>query len=656
VVFEWRSWDHFEITDATVDITGSNVDYAHGNSIEADTDGNLIISSRHMDEVTKINRQTGEIIWRLGGKNNDFTFGNEADLFYHQHDARRLENGNLTLFDNGLPEVRPTSRAMEYALDEINMTATVVAEYKNTPETFSVAMGSAQRLENGNTLVGWGSGYPAMTEFRSDGTKAFELLLDGPLVSYRAFRLPWEGNPVERPFLISDYDDKTITLTYGWNGATNIEAYKVYGGSEPNPTTLLATQTRQGYETTTILSQTANLHYFRVMPVDKNGHDTEFSNEVVVGVYKNFLPALNKNNDITPAPPAQGKPFGYAWDGNNTQHILYRAEDNRVHELWNKPGAAWLHNAIGWRAVSPTMVGNPSSYVWESNNTQHIVYRDAVGDIHEFWYRVDLGWIHKNLSQEAGGIPAIDDPSGYVWEADGSQHVIYRGTDNKIHELWKTNAINWQHKNLSDETSAPLALGRPSGYVWAANASQHIVYLGEDYQIHELYFKRGVGWQYNDIGIEATATAAIGNPFGYVWVDDGSQHVVYRGVDGRIHELWSKGYGWTHKNISAGMNVTPAAGDPMGYAWNATGEQHIFYRGTDKQVHELRYTHDAGWQHHRIGMEANAPQVVSDVSAYVWLRDGSQHVVYMGENGRVHELWATVDNNWKHKEINTSGN
>ncbi|MCZ7670848.1 MAG: hypothetical protein M5U34_28700 [Chloroflexi bacterium] len=98
----------------------------------------------------------------------------------------------------------------------------------------------------------------------------------------------------------------------------------------------------------------------------------------------------------------------------------------------------------------------------------------------------------------------------------------------KIHELWKTNAINWQHKNLSDETSAPLALGRPSGYVWAANASQHIVYLGEDYQIHELYFKRGVGWQYNDIGIEATATAAIGNPFGYVWVDDGSQHVVYR--------------------------------------------------------------------------------------------------------------------------------
>ena len=65
VVFQWRSWDHFKITDATydIDLTDSVVDYVHGNAIEVDDDGNLLISSRHMDEVTKIDRQTGEIIW-----------------------------------------------------------------------------------------------------------------------------------------------------------------------------------------------------------------------------------------------------------------------------------------------------------------------------------------------------------------------------------------------------------------------------------------------------------------------------------------------------------------------------------------------------------------------------------------------------------------
>lgn len=651
VIFEWRSWDHFEITDATVDITGPNVDYSHGNSIEVDTDGHYIISSRHMDEVTKISRQTGEIIWRLGGKNNDFTFDSNDDKFYRQHDARRLANGNLLLFDNGQPGIRPVSRAVEYELDEINMTAAVVSEFRNSPDTFSVAMGSARRLENGNTIVGWGSGYPAITEFRADGTKAFELLLDAPLVSYRAFRLPWQGNPIERPFLVSDYDGETITLTYGWNGATDIASYKVYGGPEPNPTTLLTTETRQGYETSTVITNTENLHYFRIMPVDKDGHDTEYSNETVVGAYKNYLPLLSNENSSTPVPLAASKPFGYAWNGNDTQHVVYQAEDQRIHELWYKSGNNWTHNGVGWQTNAPRMVGNPSSYVRETQQTQHTVYRDDVGNIHELWYRADLGWSHNNLSQKVGGVPAADDPIGYVWEENGTQHVIYRGVDNQIHELWKSQTTDWTHKNLSVETAAPLVMGRPSAYVWAENDSQHIVYLGQDYQIHELYFIQGAGWQHNDIGTKTAATRAIGNPFGYVWHGDSTQHVIYRGMDGRIHELWSGGSGWTHKNVTVQMRVTPAAGDPVGYAWDETDGQHIFYRGTDGQVHELRYTHDSGWQYHAIGTAANAPQAASDVSAYVWHRDGSQHVVYADENGHVHELWAAADNNWTHKEI-----
>ena len=100
VVFQWRSWDHFEITDATynIDLTESIIDYVHGNAIEMNDDGILLISSRHMDEVTKIDRQTGDIIWRCGGEhceNNEFTFLNDAIGFSHQHDLRRLPNGNL---------------------------------------------------------------------------------------------------------------------------------------------------------------------------------------------------------------------------------------------------------------------------------------------------------------------------------------------------------------------------------------------------------------------------------------------------------------------------------------------------------------------------------------------------------------------------------
>ena len=116
VTFQWRSLDHMLITDAThEDLTADRIDYVHGNSIEVDSDGHIIISSRHLDEITKINTVTGAIIWRLGGKNNQFSFVNDTAKFSHQHSARILKNGNLFLFDNGVFHTPQYSRAVEYS-------------------------------------------------------------------------------------------------------------------------------------------------------------------------------------------------------------------------------------------------------------------------------------------------------------------------------------------------------------------------------------------------------------------------------------------------------------------------------------------------------------------------------------------------------------
>ena len=195
VVFQWRSWDHFQITDAThEDLLASSIDYVHGNALELDNDGNILLSCRHMDEVTKINRQTGEIMWRLGGKNNQFTFINDPIGFSHQHAIRRLPNGNVTLFDNGNFHTPEYSRALEYQLDEQNKTVTLVWQFRNTPDNYGYAMGNIQRLDSGNTLIGWGTSNPTVTEVRPDGPKAFELILPVRNYSYRAFRFPWKEN------------------------------------------------------------------------------------------------------------------------------------------------------------------------------------------------------------------------------------------------------------------------------------------------------------------------------------------------------------------------------------------------------------------------------------------------------------------------------
>lgn len=202
VVFQWRSLDHYKITDALgVDLTQPTIDYLHANAIDLDMDGNILLSARHLDEITKIDRTTGDIIWRWGGINNQFTFINDSLGFSYQHDIRVLPNGNMTLFDNGNLHDVQISRACEYTLDQAAMTATLVWQYANPLETFSISMGSVQRLNNGNTLIGWGSSSsPAVTEVTPDGVKAFEMSLPDNVINYRAYRsdLPTlvDGTPV----------------------------------------------------------------------------------------------------------------------------------------------------------------------------------------------------------------------------------------------------------------------------------------------------------------------------------------------------------------------------------------------------------------------------------------------------------------------------
>ncbi len=297
VVFQWRSWDHYQITDTDQDLTSATIDYVHGNAIEPDSDGNLLISARHMDEVTKIDRQTGAIIWRLGGKNNQFSFINDPTHFSQQHDIRRLSNGDITLFDNGVNRTPPYSRGVEYQLDEVNKTATQVWEYRDTPDIFGYAMGRTQRLPNGNSLIGWGSALAsAVTEILPDGTKAFELEFGAAQASYRAFRYPWQGQPTTPPALVLGDQVGTPALYYSWNGATDVASYQVYGGPTADPTTLIATPVKTGFENVTPLANIPDSDcYFRVVPINTQGQAMQPSSVVrrytpACGLYQVYLP------------------------------------------------------------------------------------------------------------------------------------------------------------------------------------------------------------------------------------------------------------------------------------------------------------------------------------------------------------------------------
>lgn len=239
MLFEWRSLDHIPVIEAPhATFTSSKIDYVHGNSIEEDVDGNIIISCRHLDQVNKIDVNTGEFIWRLGGVKNEFALVNDSIWFTYQHDARRLPNGNLTLFDNGNFHGSLCSYAREYHLDEVNKIATAVWTYKhpqvNGQNVYGSALGSVQRLSNGNTLINWGAilpdkEFPNLTEVTPDNEIVWEMRLKDTYndVIYRAHKYEW--NPCPRP-LSANMKTKEITSNSAilkWTAANGASEYKL---------------------------------------------------------------------------------------------------------------------------------------------------------------------------------------------------------------------------------------------------------------------------------------------------------------------------------------------------------------------------------------------------------------------------------------------
>jgi hypothetical protein len=159
LVFDWNAWNFYSVAD-WIEPTGVNPpnDFDHPNALDFDLDSNYIVSFRAMGAIDKIDRTTGAIDWQLGGRLNQFTIiGDPLGTFSGQHCVRVLPNGHLLMFDNGLGRAAFNSRAVEYAIDAQAKTATFVWQYLPQPSVYSAIVGSVERLNNGNTVVEFGT-------------------------------------------------------------------------------------------------------------------------------------------------------------------------------------------------------------------------------------------------------------------------------------------------------------------------------------------------------------------------------------------------------------------------------------------------------------------------------------------------------------------
>jgi len=262
VIFEWKSIDHVGLDETYVTPAEDHypgIDYFHINSIDVDHDDNLLISARETSTVYKIDRKTGEIIWRLGGKKSDFQM-EEGARFAYQHDARRLPDGNISIFDNGslvfengTPKAVEESRAIVLEVDEERMRAKLVGEYTHPDKQYADAAGNTQVLPNGNVFVGWGRAL-AISEFSNDGELLFDFRLSPENKSYRAFRFGWSGKPSDRPSAVAERTSEDEVRVYAsWNGATEVESWEVLAGKRAGRLKSLGSIPKEGFETAMVV-------------------------------------------------------------------------------------------------------------------------------------------------------------------------------------------------------------------------------------------------------------------------------------------------------------------------------------------------------------------------------------------------------------------
>jgi hypothetical protein len=245
LLFEWHALGAIRLGESyrpAPKKKGQFHDPYHFNSIGLDAQGDFIVSARHTSAIYKIDRETGRILWRLGGKRSDFVMG-PGTKFNLQHDARVRPDGTISLFDNvaeDLPAKGRLSRGLVLKIDEGAKRASVAREYEH-PGILSPTQGSMQALRGAAAFVGWGGTRREFTEFSAPGEIAWDArFVPKGVESYRAYRMPWSGRPSTPPDVVL----RGGVVSASWNGATDVASWRVTpAGGEP------VVVPRDGFET-----------------------------------------------------------------------------------------------------------------------------------------------------------------------------------------------------------------------------------------------------------------------------------------------------------------------------------------------------------------------------------------------------------------------
>ncbi len=322
---------------------------------------------------------------------------------------------------------------------------------------------------------------------------------------------------------------------------------------------------------------------------------------------------------------------------------------------WNVCWLAWYANACqNTNAPLKQLAVDRANVILGRDFTTDPGFRlDSTGSIAIVkWRPGDLTKLSKVPTGPNKPFPA-GDPHGFAFEAHYDAIVVYRASDNHIHELfwdpkgWHFGDLMTQPKTQPMTSVTPLAASDPHGFVFKAHDQAHVVYRAADAtpntsHIHDLYWNAS-GW--HDINLTQQSHAPtgpqtpqpVGNPHGFALEAQGNLFIPYRTSDNHIHLLIWDPSGWRHNDVNDLLPkaVPRAASDPHGFAFEGHNSAHIIYRTSDGHIHHV-FWNASGWHDGPLTQATTGPKApVGDPYGFALEAQGNLFIAYRTKDNHI---------------------
>lgn len=178
--------------------------------------------------------------------------------FCFQHDARISEQTDdsitLHMHNNENADITtPTTitTGLTLRLDMKTKRVSVVGKVWDAEDpVYAESQGSFQALENGHIFMQHGA-VPKLEEYDENGAVVMRAYFgyEGEIQSYRGYRFAWTGRPKSQPSVAACQENGKTAVYVSWNGATDVQSWKVLAGSEKDKLRVVKTAVRNGFET-----------------------------------------------------------------------------------------------------------------------------------------------------------------------------------------------------------------------------------------------------------------------------------------------------------------------------------------------------------------------------------------------------------------------